>query len=222
MLIPGAGGAGWYWHRVVPELRRRGQDAIVVDLPGEDESAGLDAYVDLVVSAADGHEPLVLVGQSLGGFTASAACAQLPVELLILVNAMIPQPGESAGQWWGATGQAEAKAASDTSAVRPIGFDLERDFLHDVPPEIAAAGLPHQRAEADAVFGSVWPLAQWPDVPTRVIAGQDDRFFPVDFQRRVARERLGIEPVVVPGGHLIALSRPVELVEQLETFRTEL
>jgi hypothetical protein len=43
------------------------------------------------------------------------------------------------------------------------------------------------------------------------VAGRDDRFFPLEFQRRVARDRLGVAPVVVPGGHLDALSRPDEL-----------
>ena len=35
VLIPGAGGAAWYWHRVVPELRARGHEAVAVDLPRE-------------------------------------------------------------------------------------------------------------------------------------------------------------------------------------------
>jgi pimeloyl-ACP methyl ester carboxylesterase len=41
-----------------------------------------------------------------------------------------------------------------------------------------------------------------------VIAGRDDRLFPLEFQRRVARERLGLDVVEVPGGHLAALSQP--------------
>jgi hypothetical protein len=40
VLIPGAGGAAWYWHRVVPLIERAGHEAIAVDLPAEDESAG--------------------------------------------------------------------------------------------------------------------------------------------------------------------------------------
>jgi len=67
-----------------------------------------------------------------------------------------------------------------------------------------------------------FPLAAWPDVPTRVIAGRDDRLFPVEFQRRVARERLAIEADEIPGGHMLALSRPHELVEQLEADRRTL
>jgi hypothetical protein len=33
VLIPGAGGAAWCWHRVVAELTARGHDAIAVGLP---------------------------------------------------------------------------------------------------------------------------------------------------------------------------------------------
>ncbi len=64
-----------------------------------------------------------------------------------------------------------------------------------------------------------WPLTAWPDVPTRVLVGRDDRLFPAAFQRHVARERLGIEANEIDGGHLVALSRPRELVERLETLR---
>ena len=47
--------------------------------------------------------------------------------------------------------------------------------------------------------------------------GADDRFFPADFQRRVARERIGVEADVLPGGHLIALAQPREVVDYLLT-----
>ena len=67
-----------------------------------------------------------------------------------------------------------------------------------------------------------WPLSAWPDVATRVIAGRDDRLFPATFQRRVANERLRLDADVIVGGHLLALSRPRELVEQLDKYRDEL
>jgi pimeloyl-ACP methyl ester carboxylesterase len=56
-------------------------------------------------------------------------------------------------------------------------------------------------------------------VPTRFLQGRDDRFFPVDFQRRVVGERLGITLDEMAGGHLVALSRPKELVDRLEAYR---
>ena len=63
-----------------------------------------------------------------------------------------------------------------------------------------------------------WPLDAWPDVPTRVLVGRDDRLFPAGFQRRVARERLGVEVDEIRGGHLLALSEPELLVERLDAY----
>jgi pimeloyl-ACP methyl ester carboxylesterase len=65
-------------------------------------------------------------------------------------------------------------------------------------------------------------LEAWPGVPTRVIAGRDDRLFPLEFQRRVARERLGLDVDEIDGGHMVALSHPTELADRLEAYRTEL
>jgi pimeloyl-ACP methyl ester carboxylesterase len=66
-----------------------------------------------------------------------------------------------------------------------------------------------------------WPLASWPDVPTRVLSGRDDRMFPAAFQRRVARERLGIEADEIAGGHMVALANPRGLAERLDRYVAE-
>jgi hypothetical protein len=58
-------------------------------------------------------------------------------------------------------------------------------------------------------------------VPTRFLLCRDDRFFPAEFQRRVVPDRLGI-PLTIPGGHVVALSRPKQLADRLEACRTEL
>lgn len=208
VLIPGAGGAAWYWHRVVPLLREAGHEAIAVDLPGDDPQAGLPEYARLVTAAIDGRQGVVLVAQSLGGFTAPMAAASVPVSAIVLVNATIPVPGETPGAWWNATGQPQAQAAAAGRGGYSAEFDLQTYFLHDVPAEVAAAGEARQRAEADAVFESACDFTSWPPIPVKVVAGADDRFFPPEFQQRVARDRLGAEAVVLPGGHLIALSRP--------------
>ena len=97
----------------------------------------------------------------------------------------------------------------------PPEFDLETYFLHDVDPGVAAEGEPYQRNETDTVFTSVCDFAGWPRVPIRVAAGAEDRFFPADFQRDVARDRLGVEADVLPGGHLNALSQPQALAGYL-------
>lgn len=215
ILIPGAGGVAWYWHRVVPLLQEAGHEAIPVDLPGDDESAGLPEYTRLVTGATGDRDDVVLVAQSLGGFTAPLVAAAIPARAIVFVNAMIPVPGETAGTWWDNTGAPQAREEAARRHGYPAEFDLAVYFLHDVPPDVAAAGEPHQRPEADAVFGSACGFQAWPPVPIRVVAGADDRFFPVEFQRKVARERLGIDPDVLPGGHLIALSQPAALAKYL-------
>lgn len=215
VLIPGAGGAAWYWHRAVPMLREAGHAAVAVDLPGDDQAAGLAEYADLVTRAAGGSSRVVLVAQSLGGFTAALAAAKVDLRALVFLNAMIPVPGETPGQWWDNTGWEQARLAAAKRAGYSTEFDLETYFLHDVPPAVAAEGEPHQRPEAEAAFVSVCDFDGWPSVPIKVGAGAEDRFFPASFQQAVARDRLGIEPDILPGGHLNALSQAEELTRYL-------
>ncbi len=224
MLIPGAGGSAWYWHRVVPELRGRGHDVVAVDLPAADPSAGLPEYTDAVLDAIGDRGHLVLVAQSLGGFTAPLVCDRVPVELLVLLNAMVPWPGESAGDWWANTGQAQARADLAAREGRSVGaeFDVLVDFFHDVPTQVTAEAMAMgETPQSGTPFGQPWPLRTWPAVPTRFLQGRDDRFFPLEFQRRVVRERLGIPVEEIPGGHLVALSRPTELAERLDRLRSD-
>jgi len=211
VLIHGAGSDAWYWHLVAPQLQSRGHEVIAVDLPCDDDTAGFEQYADVVVNAAAPYDDIVLVAQSLGGFTAPLVCDRLDVRLLVLVAAMVPKPGESAGEWW-----------SNTGHVFPDPFDPEVVFLHDVPPDVAAASIDHVREQSGAPFAAPWPLDAWPDVPTRFVLCRDDRFFPADFQRRVVRERLGFEPDEMSGGHLPALAHPDELVDRLESYRLSL
>jgi len=97
-------------------------------------------------------------------------------------------------------------------------FDLDTYFLHDVPPEIVARSEARQRPEADVVFGEPCRFEAWPAVPIHVVGGRDDRFFPIDFQRRVAQDRLEVGVDDIPGGHLVALSNPRGLAAQLLAY----
>ncbi|MGK5440590.1 alpha/beta fold hydrolase [Micromonospora sp. URMC 105] len=219
VLIPGAGGSAAYWHLLVDELRSRGREAVAVDLPGADAHAALPEYAATVHAAVRGHEPVVLVAQSLGAFTAALVAGDPAVRLLVLLNPMVPAPGETAGDWWAATGHGPARAAYAAAQGRDphAGVDLAVDFFHDVPAEVTARMLARGGEESEAVFVRPNPLRRWPDVPTRVVIGRDDRFFPADFQRRLCAERLGVRPDELPGGHLLALSRPRELADLLES-----
>jgi pimeloyl-ACP methyl ester carboxylesterase len=213
-LIPGAGGSAWYWHRVVPLL----PDAIAIDLPADDDAADLSTYADTVVDAVAGAPgPLVLVAQSMGAFTAPIVASRVPTASIVLVNPMVPVAGESAGQWWEATGQRQERIAYfERIGLGRTEFDMIEDFFHDVPDDVRDEAMRQgEPQQSDTPFGQPWPLGRWPDVPTRVIQGRDDRCFPLEFQRRVVRERLGLDLDVMPGGHLMALSQPEELASRI-------
>jgi len=220
VLIPGAGGAAWYWHRLVPLLEAAGHEAVAVDLPGDDPAAGLPEYAALALAAAGDESDVVIVGQSLGGFTAPLVARDLisagrPPRELVLLNAMIPSPGETPGAWWDNVGQEAARVQAAEAGGWGLEIDPDAYFLHDVDPVVAASGESHLRPELDIVFGSVCDIETWPAVPTRVIASADDRLFPLELEQRLARERLGVEAVVVPGGHLSALSQPEAIAAAL-------
>ncbi|WP_283138868.1 alpha/beta hydrolase [Rhizohabitans arisaemae] len=213
VLIHGAGDVGWYWHLVEAELHARGHDTVSPDLPCDDDSAGLPEYTDTVTKAIVDRTDLIVVGHSLGGFTAPLVCDRVAVRLLVLVAPMIPAPGEAPADYSAHTGY-------DQEVQDGYDDDIAL-FYQDVPPDLAAEALKRAPAQSGARMREPSPLKAWPDVPTRVLICRDDRMFPVGFLRRVARERLGITPDEIDGGHAPALSRPHELVDRLEAYAAE-
>lgn len=209
-LIHGAYDVGWYWHLVERELRERGHRTVAPDLPIEDDDASLldnaQAVIDAIEATHDGGE-LVVVGQSWGGYVAPIVAERASADRLVLVAPMIPRPGETNDEMWDATGWTFPHDEADA-------------FYHDVDPALAAEAKSRERGQSETTGEEPWPLEAWPDVPTHVIIGRDDRFFPADWLRGVVRDRLGIEPDELPTGHTPALSRPRDLVELMESYRT--
>lgn len=212
VLIPGAGGAAGFWHRVVPLLVEAGHTAVAVELHGENPANGLPEYAAAVRAASSGLGEIVLVGQSMGAFTVPMALTP-SVRHLVLLNPMTPVPGETPGEWWEATGQPAAMAEADKLAGRTGGFSVQTHFLHDVPAEAVRPG--DDREPAATPFDQRCTFVAWPDLPLRVFAGREDRLFPIDFQRRLTAERLGLELQELPGGHLNALSQPAAVAAAL-------
>lgn len=173
VLIHGAGSDSWYWHRVVPELRSRGHDVIAPDLPCDDDSAGFVEYADTVVHAIGDRSDLVLVAQSMAGFTAPLVCERVPVRILVFLAAMTPRPGEMPGAWWHNTGWEDArrKQAEQFGRAPDAEFDVLWEFFHDVPPDVTAAAMARgERGQSDTPFEQPYALTAWPDVPTKFSA----------------------------------------------------
>lgn len=222
-MVHGAGDGGWTWHVVEAELRARGHRTVAPDLPADDDSATLTDYADAVVEAIGrrGSDPLVVVGQSYGGFTAPLVAERLSADLLVLVTAMIPAPGEKPDDWWSAVGYSDAvRVAADRDGGLTGNDDPYVSFLQDVPRLLAEEALGRERNHPSAASGAAsWPLPAWPAVPTRVVLCTDDRFFPPELMRRIVADRLpGVVPDEIASGHCVALSRPVELAALLDGY----
>jgi pimeloyl-ACP methyl ester carboxylesterase len=142
--------------------------------------------------------------------------------------ALVPGAGGQAWYWHRVVAELERRGHTAVAVDLPTADDsAERDgrvhdpddmgtpFVHDLPDDVAAALREQPFAQSGRPFEDPWPLSGWPDVPTRVLAGRDDRFFPAEFQRRIAADRLGLDVEEIPGGHLAALSRPAELADRL-------
>ncbi|HEY0637897.1 MAG TPA: alpha/beta hydrolase [Pseudonocardiaceae bacterium] len=213
VLVHAAGGSTWDWHRLVPELRALGHDAVTMDLPCEDEDATLAGYAAAVVDAVDAAGArggdLAVVGHSLGGITAALVAGELDAGLLVFVTAMVPAPGETISDWWANTRHEQADPDDDEVTA----------YLDDVEPALAAEALRRSRGQTMGGMHEPWPLPALPAVPTRAVVCTLDRFFPPDFMRRVLAERLGDaagEPLELVAGHCPALSRPAELAALLD------
>ena len=184
---------------------------VAPDLPIEDANATLEDHARVVLDAIDSlprRGELVVVGHSAGGYVAPIVAERAQADRLILVAAMIPQPGETAGEMFEATGWRMPRN-EDPSDVAV--------FYHDVDPDLAAEAM--ARARRDAGADEPWPLPAWPSVPTHFIVCRNDRFFAADWLRGVVRDRLGIEPDELDSGHTPALSHPTELVDLMESYR---
>lgn len=214
ILIHGGAGTAALWEPVSEHLKRLRHEAVAMDLPCDDPGAGWDDYARSARHAILERGPedeLIVVGHSLGGFVAPLVYRWVPVGKIILISAMIPAPGETFEEWWENTGH--------TREVAP-------DWTE---PETFYNGVPRELAERDArlaegrenVPNEPWPLAGWPDVPTKFLLCHEDRVFPRDFMRRVAHERLGIEADEMDGGHGAPLSRPAELAAKLDHYAKE-
>lgn len=219
-LIHGAWHDGACWERVVQGLEARGHDAVAPDLPLHDPAAGFEARVRPALRALDGAaEPVVVVGHSAGSAYATLVAAARPGALLVhlcpRLGGLAPPPGAPRA----------FRAGFPFPADRPDGtsaWDAEAAIAAmypRLPPATARALV--QRLRPLAPPPGAYPLAAHPDVPTVLVYAADDEFFEPAWERFMARELLGIEPIEIPGGHFPMAEDPVALAELLDRLARE-
>jgi pimeloyl-ACP methyl ester carboxylesterase len=221
-LVHGAWHGAWCWERVHAPLRDRGHDAVAVELPCDDPDAGLTIYARVIAEAtAERDEPIVVVGHSLGGLCIPLVAAYRPVEAIVYLAAFIPVPGQSMADQFRASPEPillmEGGRETD-EAGRSRWVDAE------TTARVLYAGVP--RADADAAFAQLRPQASLPQrepfpaelsATTRAVSivCSEDRVVNPAWSRRVTRERLGTQPVELPGGHFPMFTAPEALADVL-------
>jgi pimeloyl-ACP methyl ester carboxylesterase len=223
VLVHGSYVGAWIWDLVSPDLERRGHRVTAVDLPVSDPAAGAAAYAQTIIDSVDWTEPPVVVGHSMSGLVVPLVAVERPVRRLIFVAAMLARPGVSA------TEQRQTEPIDPTTppstsqwtdlgeGLWSVGPDTATElFWQDAPPDVAGRAVARLRPQAYTVITETSPLTAWPAVPSAYIVCRDDRVMNPAWQRRAARERLGVEPVELDGGHSPMLSRPAELAEVLD------
>ena len=222
-LVHGAWHGAWCWEPLVAELEQRGHRAIAVDLPCEDAAATFSDYADAVVASLEDVNDVVLVGHSLGGHTVPLVAARRPVRRLVYLCALLADPGRSLLDQLGDEPEMllpryrEGLGSDEQGRSFFTDFEIAREvFYADCDEGAARAAFERLRAQAQAAHTVACPLEAHPDVPTEYVVGGADAIVNPEWSRRVAQERLGIEPVELPGSsHSPFLSRPAELAALL-------
>jgi pimeloyl-ACP methyl ester carboxylesterase len=221
LLLHGACHGGWCWDALTPLLEAVGHRTTAPDLPCDTLDAGLGETAEAAVAALPHTvDDLVVVGHSLGALLVPLVAHRVPTRRMVMLAGIVGAPGQSL----------ETLAAEDADRDLPLGktdleFDEEGRFrfteagarrvlFPDCPPEVADAAIARPRFQR-SMWREVAPFDAWPQVETMSVVCAEDQVVSPDWSRRVARERLGVEPVELPGGHSPFLARPAALADVL-------
>jgi thioesterase domain-containing protein len=209
-LVHGAWHGGWCWERLAPELERAGHDVVAPDLPCDDPEAGLEAYAGTVLDALAGAGgDVVLVGHSLAGLTVPLVAAARPVARLVLLAALLPEPGRSLAD--------QLRADKDVLLAAPDLADealTTSVFYTDSDPGTARQAFARLRPQARAPQVQPSPLAAWPDVPSEYVVCTRDRMVSPAYGVRAAAAR-SIPVRELASDHSPMLSQPRALAALL-------
>lgn len=220
-LIHGAWHQSSCWDEVVGWLRARGHDAVAPDLPLDDPAAGFERRAAPAVEALDAlADPVVVVGHSMGSAYATLAAAAHPGSALAYLCPRLggfdPPPG--APQTFRDGFPFPSERPDGTSAWdAQTAIDAMYGRLSPAAAQALAENLVPMAQPPDR-----YPLAAPPAIATALIYAADDEIFEPDWERFMARELLGIEPIEIPGGHFPMAEDPEGLAVVLEGAASQL
>ena len=215
LLVHGAWADGSSWSKVIALLQAKGIRAVAVQIP----LTGLSGDVATVKRAiALQKGPVVLAGHSYGGAVITEAGNDPKVVGLVYVAAFAPDNGESVGSL--STGYPPAPLGAELRpdsegylSISPKGF--AEDFAQDLPEKEVQVLWATQGPANAAAFGATITNAAWRTKPSWFVVAAEDRAIPPALERAEA-ERMKATTVTVASSHLVMLSHPKEVAEQIE------
>ena len=214
VLIHSTGQSAAGWDRLIAELEARGARGHAVDLPNDRPELVAQDYASFLADRyGDLDEPVVLAHSGSGPLLPAAAAA-LRARRQVWLAAWVPHASLSffddarahieEAFYPGWVGQ--DPTVDDESAIHFV--------YHDCDAEALAWALTTRRPFfPEAVYNE--PIALEPAIPSTYILALEDRTILPGWQRKMALERLGVQPVELHGGHCPNVSRPAHLAEIL-------
>lgn len=221
LLIHGACHGGWCWDDVAARLRAAGHRASAPDLPCDDVTAGLEEYASTAIAALEGdHEEVVVVGHSLGALVVPIVADRVSARRMVLLAGLIGAPNASLASLAEVDADRDLPFGDgalefDSRGLFRFSAEAARRLLYpDCAEPVARAAIAKLRFQR-SLWKEVARFAAWPATEIVAITCTEDLIVRPSWSDRVARERLGVEPVRLPGGHSPFLGRPAELTAVL-------
>jgi len=225
-LVHGAWHGPWCWERVIEPLRARGHEVVVPDLPSENPKLGLEDYAETIDAALGDAEDVVVVPHSLGGLVGPVVAGRRALRALVYLCALVPEPGLSFGDQLSAADEpvltfSGGREVDDQGRSHwPDPAATARIMYSDLAPEDARWAAERLRFQAQRSQAELSP-----ELPAGLrvesIVGTGDMVVSPDWSRRVARERLGVEPVELPTGHFPMITHAELLADRLAQLDAE-
>ena len=222
-LIHGSGQGPVGWMLLAEELNRRGHGVLTPAFQVSRTDEGLSWHVETIVNALgnSGMNPadVVCVAHSASGMYLPLIAERWSPRRMVFLAAVVPRPDVSVIEQYRADPSMFNPA---WVGQNPLEDKVALDFVyHDCPADRLDWALSTRLVfYAKRAMEEPCPLRVWPAIPSTYVVCSDDRTITPAWQRKAARELLGVEPVELPGGHCPHVSRPDALADVLQRVDT--
>jgi 3-oxoadipate enol-lactonase len=234
VFLHGLGGGHAAWDRQVEHFGRRGYRCLAWDQPGYGGTPSVEPYTLQTVTDAlkrhMGQDPVVLVGQSMGGFVAQEMYARFPDRIAALVLAF------TSPAFAGIDSQFARQFVAARIGPLEEGKTMAQVAEALMPTLRGTKSDPKGLAHAERVMSAISPATyrkavqllttfdrrhelEKIAVPTLLVAGGDDKIAPASVMQSMARRIPHAEFVLLEGcGHLGPMDQPQAFNGALEDF----